>query len=67
MLCQVVADAVHHVVILCVSVAFENDFVDLVASAFRLIDHTDFDRYASHLLKNLDCTNEENLIKLLSL
>ena len=43
------------------------ELIDLVASAFRLIDHTDFDRYASHLLKKLDCTNEERLILLLSL
>lgn len=40
---------------------------DGMAAAFRLVDHTEFDRYASHLLTKLKCTSQENLYDLLIL
>ncbi len=45
----------------------ESVLIDGMAAAFRLIDHTEFDRYASHLLKRLNCTSREQLCDLLSL
>lgn len=41
--------------------------VDVAAAAFRLIDHTEFDRYAAPILKELHCDEPENLRKLLCL
>lgn len=38
-----------------------------MSAAFRLVDHTEFDRYASHLLKRLSCTSREQLYDLLIL
>ncbi len=40
---------------------------DAMAAAFRLVDHTEFDRYASHLLKRLNCTTPRELWDLISL
>lgn len=44
-----------------------SDAVDVVAAAFRLIDHTEFDRYAVPLLRDVDCTDAEYLSQLLCL
>lgn len=44
-----------------------SDFVDVAASAFRLIDHTAFDRYAAHMLKDLGCDDWEKVHDLISL
>lgn len=41
--------------------------IDGMAATFRLIDHTEFDRYAAHLLKRLNCTESEQLYDLLCL
>lgn len=43
------------------------DFVDMVAAVFRLVDHTDFDRYASIALKNLNCDTPQKVFDLISL
>ena len=44
-----------------------SDAVDVVAAAFRLIDHTEFDRYAVPLLRDVDCTDAGHLSRLLCL
>ena len=41
--------------------------VDVAAAAFRLIDHTEFDRYAAPILKELGCDDPEKLSELLCL
>ncbi len=41
--------------------------IDGMAAAFRLIDHTEYDRYASRLLRRLSCISPEQLYDLLSL
>lgn len=41
--------------------------VDVCAAAFRLIDHTDFDRYAAHLLKRLNYSAPLQLYDLIRL
>lgn len=41
--------------------------VDGMAATFRLIDHTEFDRYAAHLLARLGCTTQAQLYDLLTL
>lgn len=38
-----------------------DDLTDIMASAFRLIDHTEFDRYSSHILQRLGCANADDL------
>lgn len=45
----------------------ETDFVDLAAAAFRLIDHTAFDRYASDALRRLGCTTPQSVFDLIVL
>jgi len=45
----------------------KDSLVDGMAAAFRLIDHTEFDRLASHLLQRLNCTTREQLRDLISL
>ena len=45
----------------------ETDFVDVAAAAFRLIDHTSFDRYAAHMLQDLGCDDPERLYSLICL
>ncbi len=45
----------------------ENDFVDVCAAAFRLIDHTAFDRYASRALRELGCTTPQSVFDLIVL
>jgi hypothetical protein len=42
-------------------------FVDVAAAAFRLIDHTQFDRSASYILKKLDCSSHDRLFDLIRL
>jgi hypothetical protein len=42
-------------------------FVDAAAAAFRLIDHTDFDRYAASALKSLGCGDMQTLYELICL
>ena len=44
-----------------------SDAVDVAAAAFRLIDHTEFDRYAVPLLRDVDCTDAGHLSRLLCL
>lgn len=41
--------------------------VDVATAAFRLIDHTEFDRYAVPLLRDVDCTDAGHLSRLLCL
>ena len=41
--------------------------VDVTAAAFRLIDHTEFDRYAVPVLRRLDCEEWDSLGRLLCL
>lgn len=41
--------------------------MDAVSAVFRLVDHTDFDRYAAHLLHSLGCDQWEQLKDLVSL
>lgn len=43
------------------------DAVDVCAAAFRLIDHTDFDRFAAPILKSLGCDDWLHLRQLLCL
>lgn len=45
----------------------QSELIDVMASAFRLVDHTEFDRYAAHMLKKLDCTAPSQLHDLISL
>ena len=45
----------------------ESCLIDGMAAAFRLIDHTEFDRLASHLLQRLHCTSRAQLCDLISL
>ncbi|MBQ2955906.1 MAG: flagellin lysine-N-methylase [Clostridia bacterium] len=42
-------------------------FVDVAAAAFRLVDHTSFDRYAAHMMKRLGCGDLERVHDLVSL
>ena len=44
-----------------------NAAVDVTAAAFRLIDHTEFDRYAVPVLKGLGCEEWDSLARLLCL
>jgi len=39
------------------------DFIDVFAAAFRLIDHTAFDIYVSHFLHDLGWTSDEKLLE----
>ncbi|MBE6632251.1 MAG: hypothetical protein E7623_06060 [Ruminococcaceae bacterium] len=41
--------------------------IDVMALIFRLIDHTEFDRYSSHILTKLGCTSDEQLSDILRL
>ena len=41
--------------------------VDAAAAAFRLVDHTDFDRYAAPILKRLGCDDWQRLWQILCL
>lgn len=45
----------------------EESFVDVTAAAFRLIDHTEFDRSAAHILRAIDCASPEKLYDLVRL
>lgn len=47
--------------------ADRDSFVDVAAAVFRLVDHTAFDRYAAHMLKDLGCTDWERVHDLISL
>lgn len=42
-------------------------FVDVCAAAFRLVDHTDFDRYAAKMMRESGCDSWERVHDLLSL
>lgn len=44
-----------------------DDVVDVVAAAFRLIDHTTFDRYAGAILTDAGCAELEDIRNILSL
>lgn len=56
---------------LCVGWAAEHDeesaLVDVTAAAFRLIDHTEFDRYAGPILESLGCRDWTRLREILCL
>ena len=39
----------------------ETELIDTLAAAFRLIDHTDFDRYSTRILKHLGCVSPTDL------
>ena len=41
--------------------------IDDMAAAFRLVDHTEFDRYASRLLKRLGCASSQEICDLIAL
>lgn len=43
------------------------DIVDVVAMAFRLIDHTDFDKIASHIIKKLGYDDRRHIWQMLHL
>lgn len=45
----------------------ESDLIDICAALFRLVEHTEFDRIASRLLRTLGCTAPEDLWSLISL
>ena len=45
----------------------ESAFVDVAAAAFRLVDHTAFDRYAAHMMKRIGCEDWDRLHDLVSL
>lgn len=42
-------------------------FVDVASAAFRLVDHTAFDRYAAHMMKKLGCEDWDRVHDLVSL
>ena len=56
---------------LCIGWAAEHgtveEIVDVAAAAFRLIDHTDFNRYAASLLHQAGCSDREHLRQLICL
>lgn len=43
------------------------DIVDAAAAAFRLIDHTDFNRYAANILRKAGCRDRDHILQLLCL
>lgn len=45
----------------------ESAFADVAAAVFRLVDHTAFDRYAAHMMKDLGCDDWDRLHDLVSL
>lgn len=45
----------------------KESMVDVCAAAFRLVDHTSFDRYAADMMKELGCGDWERLQDLLTL
>ena len=44
-----------------------SDLIDVMSAAFRLIGHTEFDRYAAHMLKKMKSADSESLYRLISL
>ena len=45
----------------------ERAFIDIAAAVFRLVDHTDFDRYAAQMMKELGCDDWDRVHDLVSL
>jgi len=45
----------------------QDSLVDVVAAAFRLIDHTEFDRYAAPILREIGCDDWQHLNQILCL
>lgn len=45
----------------------ENELIDLCAAMFRMVEHTEFDRYASRMLHSLSCTRPADVWELVSL
>ncbi len=43
------------------------ELIDTMAAAFRLIEHSDFDRLAARMLRQMDCTSPEKLHALVML
>lgn len=43
------------------------DFIDAAAAAFRLIDHTEFERYSSQILRSFGCTDLQKIYDLITL
>ncbi len=49
------------------TLASEDDLVDLCAAMFRMVEHTEFDRYASKMLRGLGCIGPKDVWELISL
>lgn len=45
----------------------KEDFVDVSSAVFRLVDHTDFDRFASQVLSDLNCNSPQKISDLIML
>ena len=45
----------------------EATLIDICAALFRLVEHTEFDRLASRLLRNLGCSTPEDVWKIINL
>lgn len=45
----------------------KEEIIDVVAAAFRLIDHTDFERYVANLLRKNGVADEKHLYRFMSL
>ncbi len=45
----------------------ESELIDICAAVFRLVEHTEFDRIASRLLRSLGCVSPDDLWELVSL
>lgn len=45
----------------------EENLMDVAAAAFRLIDHTEFDRYSAPILKELGCADKSQMLRVLCL
>lgn len=45
----------------------KSTLIDVFAATFRMIEHTEYDRYASKLLRSLNCDEKQKLYDLLSL
>lgn len=44
-----------------------SDFIDMASAVFRLVDHTSFDRYSAHMLKELNCDTPQKIFDLITL
>ena len=44
-----------------------DNFVDMCAAIFRLVEHSSFDKYALYVLKEINCDTPQKIFDLLSL